>query len=96
LTQTHQFKPFDCADADLNDFLYNGAKAYQEQLLAVTYLIEDSDSTIAFFSLLNDKISVKEIEETCDPSISNRPGSDFGMRPGTNCLPKRHCAVTRP
>lgn len=57
-------KPFDCGDTDLNNFLIEtdphipNASHHTNELLAVTYLIEDIDSqkTIAYFSLLNDKI----------------------------------------
>ena len=41
LTQEHLLKPFDCGNADLNDFLLNDAKAYASHLLAVTYLLEN-------------------------------------------------------
>lgn len=55
-------KPFDCGDADLNGFLLeenssvSNARHHANELLAVTYVIEDDDKTIAYFSLLNDKI----------------------------------------
>ena len=61
LTENHQIKPFECGDADLNDFLVNCSKDFSKGLLAVTYLIEDEYNTIAFFSLANDKISVTEL-----------------------------------
>ena len=49
LTQEHTFKPFDCGEDDLNDFLLQDAKQYAKGLLAVTYVIEDEDMTVAFF-----------------------------------------------
>ena len=55
-------KPFDCGDSDLNEFLAKDSKKFVENLLAVTYIIEDSDYTIAFFSFLNDKISILDTE----------------------------------
>ena len=55
-------KPFDCGDSDLNDFLLNDAQAFQAHRLAVTYLLEDEQSTMAFFSLLNDKMSVDDFQ----------------------------------
>ena len=58
LTQEHIFKPFDCGEEDLNEFLIHDAKLYAKGLLAVTYIIEDEDNTIAFFSLSNDRISL--------------------------------------
>lgn len=53
-------KPFDCGDEDLNDFLSSKAKLYQQENLAVTYLIEDETRTVAFFSIFNDSLKVEE------------------------------------
>jgi predicted GNAT family N-acyltransferase len=53
-------KPFDCGTTDLNDFLFNDSKQYQEHLLTVTYFIENDTQTIAYYSLLNDKIQLQE------------------------------------
>jgi GNAT superfamily N-acetyltransferase len=53
-------KPFDCGDQDLNDFLLSKAKHYQNELLAVTYLLENEERTIAFFSIFNDSLRVQE------------------------------------
>jgi len=55
-------KPFDCADVDLNDFFLNESKHYLSELLAVTYIIENDTDTIAFFSVLNDKISAEDVD----------------------------------
>lgn len=59
-------KSFDCGDADLNDFLLNDSKAYLDSMLAVTYVLEDgeADKTVAFYCLLNDKISLDSDEKT--------------------------------
>lgn len=64
LNPNDNIKPFDCGDTDLNGFLLeddrliSNAKHHAKELLAVTYVIEDEDKeqTIAYFSLLNDKI----------------------------------------
>ena len=65
LTEETEIKPFDCGDNDLNAFLLDDAKKYLRDLLAVTYLIEDSRNgkTVAYFSLLNDKISLVPEEQ---------------------------------
>lgn len=63
LTQEHVFKPFDCGEEDLNDFLLKDAKFYAQGLVAVTYIIEDDDMTVAFFSLSNDRISLAESDK---------------------------------
>ena len=53
-----QIKSFDCGDADLNDFLFSDAINYFKAMMALTYLLEDpsNDRTVAYYSLLNDKI----------------------------------------
>lgn len=69
-------KPFDCGDSDLNGFLLeedpsvSNARHHTNELLAVTYIIEDetTDQTIAYFSLLNDKIE----REITDNAVWNR------------------------
>ena len=55
-------KTFDCGDQDLNDFLLSKSKHYLKELLAVTYLLENEERTIAFFSIFNDSVKVQEIE----------------------------------
>lgn len=62
LTPQQELKPSDCSDGDLNDFFYNEAKSYQEGLLAVTYIIETETETVAFYSLLNDKIAMEDFD----------------------------------
>lgn len=57
LEELENIKPFDCGDTDLNGFLYDDATYYQRQLLANTFVLEDEQQTIAYFCLLNDKIS---------------------------------------
>lgn len=53
-------KPFNCSDSDLNDFFYQDAKNYNREKLAVTYIFESEDKTIAYFSLLNDKVDLDD------------------------------------
>lgn len=52
-------KPFDCGDDDLNDFLLRDAAPSQDNLISVSYIVEDETRTIAFYSLLNDRISAE-------------------------------------
>jgi len=64
-----ELKPFDCGDNDLNDFFCNDAINYLRHLLAVTYVFENNSGTetVAFFSVLNDRISREEIDKrTCN------------------------------
>lgn len=55
-------QPFDCGDTDLNDFFYQKATAFSKSLLATTYILEhkNADITIAYFSILNDKIAMSD------------------------------------
>ena len=53
---------FNCGQRyeDLNDFIINDAPLYRDELLAVTYLIEDSEKTLAYCSLANDRIGIED------------------------------------
>ena len=59
LSADTDIKPFKCAESDLNEFLFEDAKYFQKELLAVTYLLEymEENKTAAYFSLLADKIT---------------------------------------
>ena len=59
LTAETEILPFHCVDEDLNRFLFDDAKNYADDLMAVTYLFVDKDvnKTMAFFSVLNDKVA---------------------------------------
>jgi GNAT superfamily N-acetyltransferase len=56
LTPSHDLKPFDCGNQDLNAFLFEDSKAHLQGLYAVTYIYETPEETIAYFSVLNDSI----------------------------------------
>ncbi len=51
-------KPFDCGDEDLNDFLLNKAKKYYKELLATSFIIEDEENTVAYYSIFTDSLRV--------------------------------------
>ena len=51
-----KIKPFESEDTELNGFLFEDAKNYFAQMLAVTYLIQKDTETVAYFSLLNDNL----------------------------------------
>lgn len=55
--------PFDCGDEDINDFLVAKAWDYHEELLAVTYFLEDNERTVFYFTLLNDKVTALELSK---------------------------------
>lgn len=70
--------PFHCSDEDLNNFLYDDAKNYLDDLMAATYLFVDKETkqVVAYFSLLNDKVAYdpqnKSIWNRINRLISNR------------------------
>ena len=60
LTEGYPIKPFDCEDEDLNDFLFNEATPYQKELLATTFVMENNEQTLGYYSLLNDSLQLRE------------------------------------
>ena len=83
LTENHTIKPFDCEDDDLNDFLFNEAILYRKELLATTFVIENNERTLGYYSLLNDSLQLKE---EMFPSVSQYNKFRKGLLP----YPKRH------
>ena len=63
MTPDHVIGEFDCGNQDLNDFLMNDSKHYQQKLLSVTYVLETDDKIAGYFSVLNDKISIAESDK---------------------------------
>lgn len=61
LTTAYKLENFDCGDNDLNDFLFEDAKVFLEKRIANTFVLEDEDRIVTYFTLLNDKISRLEI-----------------------------------
>ena len=74
LTDDFELLPFNCKDNDLNAFLMDDAKNYLAELMAVTYLFVDSENkkTVAYFSLLNDKVSYDPEERNIWNRINRR------------------------
>ena len=60
LSENHTIKPFDCEDEDLNDFLFEEAILYQKKMLATTFIIENKERTLGFYSVLNDSLQIRE------------------------------------
>ena len=46
----------------MNGFLFDDAKNYSKDLIAVTYLIQENDKTIAYFNYRNNKISHTDLD----------------------------------
>jgi len=57
LEQESNVESFDCGDSDLNDFLKHDALFVSEKRIANTYVVTENGIIIAYFSLLNDKVS---------------------------------------
>lgn len=57
IEDTERIKPFNCGDEVLNGFLLDDARFFHDEFIANTFILEDDDETIAYFSLLNDKVS---------------------------------------
>ena len=64
LRMNQSLSDFDCGNQDLNEFLMNDAKEYQKRLIAVTYLVKYHDEIAAYFSLSNDKLSIKDSDKS--------------------------------
>lgn len=64
LSPTEYIDSFNCGDKDLNSFILEEAPMYRKALLAVTYVVEDNESSkvLAYFSLANDKVSLSDFE----------------------------------
>lgn len=79
LEETTQIKSFKCTDSDLNDFLIDDAVNYHRELMGVTYIIHNADSIVAYYTLLNDKITRNEQERSVWNRL-NRGISDHKRR----------------
>ena len=64
LSEVDTLKSFDCGDEDLNDFLLNDARFYDEHMLAHTYVLAEEDEIVAYYCLLNDKISQTDLDKS--------------------------------
>ena len=60
LTPQHNLSDFDCGDSDLNEFLKDDALNSIEQRIANTFVLVDESNVVAYFCLLNDKVSQEE------------------------------------
>lgn len=64
-------KPFDCGDDDLNDFLLEKSKAYQQELLATTFIFDDKTKTYAYYSVFNDSFRIEDLSFLSKNAIKN-------------------------
>lgn len=61
LTLDYGLTAFDCGDSDLNAFLLEDAKPSLKLHIANTFILEDNGHIVAYFCLLNDRVSRSEI-----------------------------------
>lgn len=61
LTSDTELSGFDCGDVDLNDFLFEDAKDFLSKRIATSFILEDEGKIVAYFCLLNDKISRQDV-----------------------------------
>ena len=61
LSYDTELSVFDCGDDDLNNFLVEDAKGFLDKRIATSYILEDDGNIVAFFCLLNDKISRQDV-----------------------------------
>lgn len=61
LSPTTELVGFDCGDEDLNNFLVEDAKCFLDKRIATSYILEDEGRIVAYFCLLNDKISRQDV-----------------------------------
>ena len=64
--------PFDCGEPEINNFLLKDAKNYTAAHLAATYIIRKDNYTLAYFSLLNDKITFNDADKNVWNKLSRK------------------------
>lgn len=73
LSEEDDVSNFSCGLNDMDDFLINDALIQQENNLNVTYLVICDGEIIGFFSLLADRIDIKDMDEEYDISYETSP-----------------------
>lgn len=61
LTPSTNLTQFDCGDDDLNNFLVEDALGFLDKRIATSYILVDGENIVAYFCLLNDKISRQDV-----------------------------------
>ncbi|MCH5219841.1 MAG: GNAT family N-acetyltransferase [Muribaculaceae bacterium] len=64
LTHKSILEGFDCGDNDLNEFLFEDAKAFLDKRIAISFLLKDGEKIVAYFCLLNDKITRQDVSNS--------------------------------
>jgi GNAT superfamily N-acetyltransferase len=71
LVEDYTFKPFDCGNNDLNSFLFHDSKIYSKYLRYTTTILESEDKIIAYYSLANDLLTIRDMEDFRDEIDAN-------------------------
>ena len=95
LNQYNNLSSFDCGDDDLNEFLKKDAFIEQKKKLSLTHLIFYQGEVIGYFSLLTDKISVKnlknrEIKENMKTNLKNNYKTIPSVKIGRLAIDKKY------
>ena len=64
-------KNFDCGNNNLNDVLKEKALKYSNYLGIVTYILENEEDVIAFYSLSNDSLVVGRVDDFWETTSSD-------------------------
>ena len=72
LEQNSQVDSFKCVNEDLNEFLRDEAKAYQAEMLSMTYLVYYEQELVAYFSMLYDAVNLREFDKRTRNRINRR------------------------
>ena len=78
LNEKSDLDTFSCGLEDMDEFLKNDALNQQNENLSVTYLVRYDDEIFGFFSLISDKIELKDIEDEYDLPFSVCPAMKIG------------------
>lgn len=71
IEDTNEIKPFNCGDDDLNGFLLEDARYYQEQLIANTFIMEDEKRQSPFSACLMIRFPRQPLTRTFGASCVN-------------------------
>lgn len=78
LNKDHNLDDFHCGLDDMDDFLKSDALNQQDEKLSVTYLAMYDNEIIGFFSLLSDRIKLKDIDEEYNLPYMTCPAIKIG------------------